>query len=93
MVSAVEWVSANQMFSAQRRTAGARGSFIFDSLMATSIVTSDCPTSVYKAFLAAESRGKYFSQYNRNRFQNDLVYRKRQSKCRIAVNRSGAVLL
>jgi KTSC domain len=35
----------------------------------------DCPESVYKEFLAAESKGKYFSQHIRNRFRDGLVYR------------------
>jgi KTSC domain-containing protein len=35
----------------------------------------DCPVSVYTEFLAAESKGRYFSQNIRNRFRDDLVHR------------------
>lgn len=34
----------------------------------------DCPVPVYKAFLTAESKGRYFSQKIRNRFRHELVY-------------------
>jgi hypothetical protein len=35
----------------------------------------ECPISVYEEFLAAESKGRYFSQHIRNRFRDELVYR------------------
>lgn len=35
----------------------------------------ECPASVDKEFLAAESKGSYFGTYIRNRFRNELVYR------------------
>jgi hypothetical protein len=35
----------------------------------------DCPVSVYTGFLAAESKGRYFSQQIRNRFRDELVHR------------------
>ena len=35
----------------------------------------DCPLSVYEEFLAAGSKGRYFSQKVRNRFRDELVYR------------------
>lgn len=35
----------------------------------------DCPASVYREFLKAESKGRYFSQNIRNQFQDELVYR------------------
>jgi hypothetical protein len=36
----------------------------------------DCPVSVYRAFLKAESKGRYFAEYIRNQFRDELVYRK-----------------
>jgi hypothetical protein len=35
----------------------------------------ECPISVYWEFLAAASKGRYFSQHIRNRFRDELVYR------------------
>jgi hypothetical protein len=35
----------------------------------------ECPISAYGEFLAAESKGRYFSQHIRNRFRDELVYR------------------
>ena len=35
----------------------------------------DCPVSVYTDFLAAGSKGRYFSQQIRNRFPDELVHR------------------
>jgi hypothetical protein len=35
----------------------------------------DCPVSVYREFLKAGSKGRYFGQHIRNRFQDELVYR------------------
>lgn len=35
----------------------------------------ECPVSAYQDFLAAESKGRYFSQHIRNRFRDELVYR------------------
>jgi KTSC domain len=35
----------------------------------------ECPVAQYQAFLAAESKGRCFSQQIRNRFQDELVYR------------------
>lgn len=35
----------------------------------------DCPASVYTDLLAAESKGRYFSQRIRNRFRDELVHR------------------
>lgn len=35
----------------------------------------DCPVAQYRALLAAESKGRYFSQQIRKRFADELVYR------------------
>ena len=35
----------------------------------------DCPVSVYREFLKAESKGRYFAKQIRNRFRDELVYR------------------
>ncbi len=35
----------------------------------------ECPVAVYREFLGAESKGKYFSQCIRNRLRDELVYR------------------
>jgi KTSC domain len=35
----------------------------------------DCPASVYREFLAADSKGRYFAKHIRNRFRDELVYR------------------
>src|SRR5215210_1908978 len=34
----------------------------------------DCPVPVYREFLTAESKGRYFSQKIRNRFRHELVH-------------------
>jgi hypothetical protein len=39
----------------------------------------DCPLPVYREFLTAESKGRYFSQKIRNRFRHELVYSKAAS--------------
>jgi hypothetical protein len=39
----------------------------------------DCPLPVYREFLTAESKGRYFSQKIRNRFRHELVYSKSAS--------------
>lgn len=35
----------------------------------------DCPAPVYREFLKAESKGRYFARHIRNRFRHELVYR------------------
>lgn len=41
----------------------------------------DCPVSVYADFLAAESKGRYFSQQIRNQFRDELVHRHGTRHC------------
>ena len=36
----------------------------------------DCPASAYNEFLAAESKGRYFSQHIRDHFRHELIHRK-----------------
>ena len=36
----------------------------------------DCPESVYKEFLSAESKGSYFSQHIRDHFRHELIHRR-----------------
>ena len=38
-----------------------------------------CPVSVYREFLNAESKGRYFAKYIRNRFRDELVCRNENS--------------
>ena len=55
-----------------------------------------CPVSVYRAFLSAESKGRYFAQHIRNRFRHELVHRNEGSgdSCRSLEQRlRGSVLL
>jgi hypothetical protein len=35
----------------------------------------ECPISVYREFVTAESKGRYFSQQIRNPFRHALIYR------------------
>jgi hypothetical protein len=35
----------------------------------------ECPGSVYREFLAADSKGEYFSQHIRNQFRHELIHR------------------
>ena len=39
----------------------------------------DCPVSVYREFLTAGSKGKYFAKHIRNQFRDELVYRNESS--------------
>lgn len=39
----------------------------------------DCPVSVYLEFLTTDSKGRYFSQYIRNRLGHELVHRREAS--------------
>jgi hypothetical protein len=55
-----------------------------------------CPVSVYRAFLSAESKGRYFAQQIRNRFRHELVHRHEDScdSCRsLEQQLRGSVLL
>lgn len=36
----------------------------------------DCPESVYKEFLVAESKGRYFSQHIRDHYRHEIIHRK-----------------
>lgn len=38
-----------------------------------------CPESVYKGFLNAESKGRYFSQHIRDHYRHELIHRKQFS--------------
>jgi KTSC domain len=44
----------------------------------------ECPRSVYKALLAAESKGRYFAQHIRNGFRCERVHREDQQDGRPA---------
>ncbi len=39
----------------------------------------DCPDPVYKGFLAAESKGRYFAQHIRDQYRHELIHRKQLS--------------
>ena len=75
VVSALEWVSVeSDVFSAASYRRGARQLYLrfTDGNIYRYF---DCPASVYKEFLVAESKGRYFAQQIRNRFRDELVYR------------------
>jgi hypothetical protein len=36
----------------------------------------DCPKSVYKGFLTAESKGRYFSQHIRDHYRHEMIHRR-----------------
>jgi hypothetical protein len=75
VVNAVEWVPlGSSVFTFAAYRAGARqlylrfhGGDIYRYL--------ECPAAVYGGLLAAESKGRYFSQHIRNRFSFEQVHR------------------
>ena len=47
----------------------------------------ECPRSVYKALLSAESKGRYFAQHIRNGFGCERVHREDHTGSRLACDR------
>jgi hypothetical protein len=75
VIKAVEWVSVESgLFAAAAYREGVRQLYLRfrDGRMYRYF---ECPISVYRAFLTAESKGSYFSQQIRNRFRHELIYR------------------
>jgi hypothetical protein len=75
VMNAVEWVPVEStVFSAAAYRADVRQLYL--RFVDGDIYRYfDCPASVYTGFLAAESKGRYFSQQIRNRFRDELVHR------------------
>ena len=75
VLSAVEWVSVESgLFAAAAYREGARQLYLQfrDGKIYRYF---ECPISVYREFVTAESKGRYFSQQIRNRFRHELIYR------------------
>lgn len=75
VVNTVEWVPCESgLFSAAAYRDSARQLYLrfYDGDIYRYFA---CPVSVYREFLAAESKGRYFSQRIRNRFRHELVHR------------------
>ena len=75
VLSAVEWVSVESgLFGAAAYREGARQLYLRfrDGKIYRYF---DCPISVYREFVTAESKGRYFSQQIRNQFRHELIYR------------------
>jgi hypothetical protein len=74
LVSAVEWVSVESgLFAAVAYRESARQLYLRfrDGKVYRYF---ECPSSVYREFVTAGSKGRYFSQQIRNRFRHELVY-------------------
>lgn len=75
VIRAVEWVSVESgLFAAAAYREGARQLYLQfrDGKIYRYF---ECPVSVCREFLTAESKGRYFSQHIRNRFRQELIYR------------------
>jgi len=75
VLSAVEWVSVESgLFAAAAYREGARQLYLRfrDGKIYRYL---ECPISVYREFVTAESKGRYFSQQIRNQFRHELIYR------------------
>jgi hypothetical protein len=75
VVNAVEWVPVKSgLFSSAAYRGSARQLYLrFQDGKIYRFF--DCPVMVYNEFMAATSRGRYFSQQIRNRFRFELVRR------------------
>lgn len=75
VISAVEWVPVESgLFSAAAYRSSGRQLYLrFQDGKIYRFF--DCPVIVYDEFMAAASRGRYFSQQIRNRFRFELVRR------------------
>ena len=74
VISALEWVPVESgLFSAAAYRSSARQLYLkFQDGKIYRFF--DCPVVVYDEFMAAVSRGRYFSQQIRNRFRFELVH-------------------
>jgi KTSC domain len=75
VVSAVEWVAVESgLFSSAAYRAGVRQLYLrFQDGKIYRFF--ECPVAVYSEFVAAASKGRYFSQQIRNRFRYEMVCR------------------
>jgi KTSC domain len=75
VVSAVEWVAVESgLFSSAAYRAGVRQLYLrFQDGKIYRFF--ECPVAVYSEFVAAASKGRYFSQQIRNRFRYEIVCR------------------
>ena len=82
MVNAVEWVPLeSSVFTAVAYRAGAQQLYLrFHEGNVYRYFA--CPRSVYEAFLAAESKGRYFAQHIRNGFKCERVDRENHAGSR-----------
>lgn len=75
VISAVEWVFVESgLFAAAAYREGVRQLYLRfrDGRIYRYF---ECPISVYREFVTAESKGRYFSQHIRNQFRHELIYR------------------
>ena len=75
VVSAVEWMPVESgLFSSAAYRAGVRQLYLrfHDGKIYRFF---DCPVTVYTEFIAAASKGRYFSQQIRNHFRYEMVRR------------------
>lgn len=84
VVNALEWVPLeSSMFTSVAYRAGARQLYLrFNE--GNIYRYFECPRSLYKALLAAESKGRYFAQHIRNGFHCERVCRADQAGSRPA---------
>ena len=75
VVSAVEWMPVESgLFSSAAYRTGVRQLYLrfHDGKIYRFF---DCPVTVYTEFIAAASKGRYFSQQIRNHFRSEMVGR------------------
>jgi len=92
VVNAVEWVPLeSSVFTAVAYRAGAEQLYLrFHEGHVYCYFA--CPRSVYKALLAAESKGRYFAQHIRNGFHCERVHRENHAGSRpIRDSRDGCI--
>lgn len=79
VISAVEWVPVESgLFSSVAYRASVRQLYLrFQDGKIYRFF--DCPVTVYNEFVAAKSKGRYFSQQIRNRFRYAMVRRRSSS--------------
>lgn len=74
VVITLEWVPVEcDLFTAAAYLKDARQPYLYFAA-GNVYCYFNCPLSVYRGFLAAESKGRYFSQHIRSRFRHKLVY-------------------
>ena len=82
MVNAVEWVQLeSSVITSAAYRVGARQLYL-QFHKGDIYRYLECPRSVYKALLAAESKGRYFAQHIRNGFHCQRVHRENHAGSR-----------